>query len=58
MAVGVAAGLALAGGVLDIHNDTSLDITEMNLMQSLKRLKKWLSTAWDQTRQTTDITHT
>ena len=44
--------------LLEIHNDTSLDAAGLNLLQSLNRLQKWPSTAWDQTRQPTDITHT
>ena len=32
--------------LLEIHHDASLDAAGINLMQSLKRLEKWPSTAW------------
>lgn len=44
--------------LLEVRNDTRLDAAGISLVQLLNRLEKWPSTAWDQTRQTTDITHT
>lgn len=38
--------------LLEIHNDTSLEAAGISLMQSLSRLEKWPSSAWNQTQHT------